>query len=75
MIFHVDSLVGESHKISSLIYQQLESLKVLKRSPDLFNNDKIGQGQLRLTMKHILLDHKRGLQPYLSPKNERYYKN
>ena len=27
---------------------------VLKRSPDLFNNVKIGQDQLRLTMKHIL---------------------
>ena len=27
---------------------QLEDLKVLKRSPDLINNVKIGQGQLRL---------------------------
>ena len=27
---------------------------VLKRSPDLLNNVKIGQDQLRLIMKHIL---------------------
>ena len=27
---------------------KLEDLKVLKRSPDLLNNVKIGQGQLRL---------------------------
>ena len=33
---------------------QLEDLRVLKRSPDLFNNVKIGQDQLRLVMKHIL---------------------
>ena len=34
---------------------KLEDLKVLRRSPDLFNNVKIGQGQLRLTiLKHIL---------------------
>ena len=33
---------------------RLEDLKVLRRSPDLFNNVKIGQGQLQLIMKHIL---------------------
>ena len=33
---------------------KLEDLKVLKRSPDLLNNVKIGQDQLRLIMKHIL---------------------
>ena len=27
---------------------KLEDLKILKRSPDLLNNVKIGQGQLRL---------------------------
>ena len=30
---------------------KLEDLKVLKRSPDLLNNVKIGQGQLRLIME------------------------
>ena len=33
----------------------LEDLTVLKRSPDLFNNVKIGQDQLGLIMKHILI--------------------
>ena len=33
---------------------KLEDLTFLKRSPDLFNNVKIGQDQLRLIMKHIL---------------------
>ena len=32
----------------------LEDLKVLRRSPDHFNNVKIGQGQLQLIIKHIL---------------------
>ena len=31
---------------------QLEDLTVLKRSPDLLNNDKIDQDQLRLITKH-----------------------
>ena len=35
-------------------YRKLEDLTVLKRSPDLLNNVKIGQDQLRLIMKHIL---------------------
>ena len=30
---------------------ELEDLKVLKRSPDLFNNVKVGQGQLRLIIQ------------------------
>ena len=34
---------------------KLEAMKVLRRSPDLFNNVKIGQGQLRLIIKYILL--------------------
>ena len=34
---------------------KIEDLKVLKRSHDLLNNVKIGQGQLQLIMKHILL--------------------
>ena len=33
---------------------ELEDLTVVKRSPDLLNNVKIGQDQLRLIMKHIL---------------------
>ena len=32
---------------------KLEDLTVLKRSPDLLNNVKIGQDQLRLIMKPI----------------------
>ena len=36
---------------------KLEDLKVLRRSPDLFNNVKIGQGQLQLIIKHILFYH------------------
>ena len=32
--------------------KKLEDLMVLKRSPDLLNNVKIGQDQLRLIMKH-----------------------
>ena len=32
----------------------LEELTVLKRSPDLLNNVKIGQDQLQLIMKHFL---------------------
>ena len=33
---------------------KLEDLTVLKRSPDLLNNVKIGQDQLRLIKKNIL---------------------
>ena len=33
---------------------RLEDLKVLRRSPDLLNNVKIGQGQLQLLMEQIL---------------------
>ena len=45
---------------------QLENLKVLRRSPVLFNNVKLGQGQLQLIMKHILFYHILGLQPFWS---------
>ena len=31
-----------------------EDLKVLRRSPDLFNNVKMGQGKLQLIMEQIL---------------------
>ena len=43
---------------------KLEDLKVLRRSPDLLNNCKTGQGQLQLIMKHILFYHIWGLQPF-----------
>ena len=32
----------------------IEDLKVLKHLPDLFNNVKIHQGQLRFIIKHVL---------------------
>ena len=47
-------------------YLKLEDLKVLRRSPDLFNNVKIGQGQLQLIMEHILFYHIWGLQTFWS---------
>ena len=40
-----------------IIKAKLEDLKVLRRSPDLLNNVKIGQGQLQLIMKQILFYH------------------
>ena len=40
------------NKFNKLI--KLEDLMVLKRSPDLLKNVKIGQDQLRFIMKHIL---------------------
>ena len=43
---------------------KLEDLKVLRRSPDLFNNVKIGQCQLRLIIEHILFYHILGFQPF-----------
>ena len=51
------------HKESN---QKLEDLKVLRRSPDLLNDVKIGQGQLQLIMKQILFYHILGLQPFWS---------
>ena len=45
---------------------KLEDLKVLKRSPDLLNNVKIGQGQLQLIMEQILFYHIWGLQTFWS---------
>ena len=46
--------------------QELEDLKVLRRSTDLLNNVKIGQGHLQLIMKQILFYHIWGLQPFWS---------
>ena len=45
---------------------QLEDLKVLRRSTDLLNNVKIGQGQLQLMMEQILFYHIWGLQTFWS---------
>ena len=35
----------------NILREKLEDLKVLKRSPDLLNNVKIGYGQLRLIIQ------------------------
>ena len=43
-----------SHGVTTL---KLEDLKVLRRSPDLLNNVKIGQGKLQLITKQILFYH------------------
>ena len=51
---------------NAAILYKLEDLKVLRRSPDIFNYVKIGQGQLQLIIKHILFYHIWGLQPFWS---------
>ena len=51
------NLVNINHKLRSrqvVFKEKLEDLKVLRRSPDLLNNVKIGQGQLQLIMEQIL---------------------
>ena len=53
-------------EILSKLLGKLEDLKVLRRSPDLLNNVKIGQGQLQLIKKQILFYHILGLQPFWS---------
>ena len=57
-------------KLSCLWYtkekSKLEDLKVLRRSPDLLNIVKIGQGQLQLIMEQILFYHIWGLQTFWS---------
>ena len=45
---------------------KLEDLKVLRRSPDLLNNVKIGQSQLQLIIEHILFYHIWEFQPFWS---------
>ena len=57
--YHAEYFYQGSHRNS-----KLEDLKVLRRSPDLFNNVKIGQGQIQLIIKHILFNHIWGLQPF-----------
>ena len=49
-----------------ITYEKLEDLKVLRRSPDLLYNVKIGQGQLQLIMERILFYHIWRLQTFLS---------
>ena len=51
--------------LASTVFK-LEDLKVLRRSPDLRNNIKIGQGQGQHIMKQILFYHILGLQPFWS---------
>ena len=45
---------------------KLGDLKVLRRSPDLLNKVKIGQGQLQLIMEQILFYHVWEMQPFWS---------
>ena len=47
-------LISKTEFGSVLLNMKLEDLKVLRRSPDLLNNVKIGQGQLQLLMEQIL---------------------
>ena len=72
-----DTYLGQSKRIVKFwwprpylqghqLHIKLEDLKVLRRSPDLFNNVKIGKGQLQLTIKHIWFYHIWGLQPFWS---------
>ena len=46
---------GGNFRTGSGVKGKLEDLKVQRRSPDLFNNVKIGQSQLQLIIKHILV--------------------
>ena len=46
-------VIGAS-RVNQKIRLKLENLTALKLSPNLLNNVKIGQDQLRLIMKHIL---------------------
>ena len=46
LLFHCYLLLKKKRK-------KLEDLKVLRRSPDLLNNVKIGQGQLQLIIEQI----------------------
>ena len=61
---HDFRLNGTQAEVGVSLKNKLEDLKVLRRSPDLLNNVKIGQGQLQLIMKQILFYHILGLQPF-----------
>ena len=60
------ALLNDVKNINDVTKIILEDLKVLRRSPDLFNYVKIGQNQLQLIIKHILFYHIWGLQPFWS---------
>ena len=47
------SRVYDQLKNKLRLVNKLENLKVLRRSPDLLNNVKIGKGQLQLIMEHF----------------------
>ena len=47
---------AEVHKLSTRMIKP-DDLKVLKCSPNVLHNVKIGQGQLRLIITHILFYH------------------
>ena len=51
---HFDNCLGPKRAVGSIFFKKLEDLKVLRHSPDLLNNVKIGQGQLQLIMEQIL---------------------
>ena len=52
--------------IEKMQIKKIKDLKVLRCSPDLLNNVKLGQGQLQLIMKQILFYHIWGLQTFWS---------
>ena len=56
---HVTTMLQEHtlHYCKDNTSNKQEDLKVLRRSPDLLYNVKIGQGQLKLIMKQILFNH------------------
>ena len=65
-MFNRTNLTLDSEVDQDVGIDKLEDLKVLRRSPDLLNNVKIGQGQLQLIMEQILFYHIWGLQPFWS---------
>ena len=58
--------------MSILCLDVLVKQKGLKRSLDLFNNVKIGRGQLQIIIKHILFYRIWGLQPFWSSDLKQY---
>ena len=57
--------------LASTVFK-LEDLKVLRCSPDLLNNVKIGQGQLQLIMEQILFYHILGQKRNGAYKDKKY---
>ena len=52
--YAITFLMASCNKKMCYHRKKLEDLKDLRRSPDLLNNVKIGQGQLQLIMEQIL---------------------